>query len=147
MRPGWDSALPRGFRSVRDRMGVRPVVKRETEVADNEQMLQLAARALQAGNKEGARMMFRQVYERDNRNERALYGLARVAKTPAERTQYLKRLLKVNPQHEGARTLMKKLRYKRAANENRTLLIGGAAVVTLIVLVVAIVLLVLSMPR
>lgn len=127
--------------------GVRPVVKRQTEVADNEQLLQLATNALRAGNKEGARMMFRQVYERDNRNERALYGLARVAKTPTERAQFLKRLLKLNPQHEGGRALMKKLRYKRAANENRMLLIGGAAVVTLIVLVVAIILLVLSMPR
>ena len=92
-------------------------------------------------------MMFRQVYDRDNRNERALYGLSRVAKTQAERTQFLKRLLKINPQHEGARAMMKKLRYKRAANENRTLLIGGAAVVTLVVLVVAIFLLVVSMQQ
>lgn len=129
---------------MHDRMGVRLVVKRDTEIADNEQLLQLGAQALRAGNKEGARMMFRQVYERDNRNERALYGLARVAKSPAERTQFLKRLLKLNPQHEGGRALMKKMRYKRAANENRTLLIGGAVVVTLIVLVIAIILLVTS---
>lgn len=122
------------------------MVKRQTEAtANNEQLLQMAIHAAKEGNREGARVMLRQVYDRDNRNEVAMYWLARTSDNPQERQQWLTRVLKINPNHEGAKAAMKKLQYKSAANENRLLLIGGVVVVVLIVLAVAIILLVTTL--
>jgi thioredoxin-like negative regulator of GroEL len=119
------------------------VTKQQTgTTTNNEQLLQLAIRAAREGNTDGARVMLRQIYDRDNRNEQAIYWLARLSSDPRERQQWLKKVLKINPNHEGAKAAMKKLQYKSAANENRLLLIGGAVVVMLIVLAVAIFLLV-----
>jgi thioredoxin-like negative regulator of GroEL len=122
------------------------VVKRQTEAtANNEQLLQMAIRAAKEGNRDGARVMLRQVYDRDNRNEVAMYWLARTSDDPRERQQWLTKVLKINPNHEGAKAAMKKLQYKSAANENRLLLIGGVVVVVLIVLAIAIILLVTTL--
>lgn len=118
------------------------MAKRQTETTtSNEQLMQMATRAAQEGNKDGARVMFRQVYDRDNRNDRAMFWLAKLSKNPRERQDWLRKVLKVNPNHEGAQAAMKKLQYRNASNENRTLLIGVVVVVVLIILAVAIFLL------
>jgi predicted alternative tryptophan synthase beta-subunit len=119
------------------------VAKKQTEsTTSNEQLLQMATRAAQEGNKDGARVMFRQIYDRDSRNDRAMFWLAKLAKNPSERQDWLKKVLKVNPNHEGAQAALKKLQYKNASSENRTLLIGVVVVVVLIIITVAILLLV-----
>jgi hypothetical protein len=110
----------------------------QSSATNNEQLLQLAISAAKKGNKEGARVMFKQVYDRDKRSERALYGMAQVAKNARERRQWVDRLLKVNPGHEGGLAMMKKLQYQSAAGENRTLLIGGVIVLVLIIVIAAI---------
>lgn len=116
------------------------MAKKQTET-NNEQLLQLGIRAAKEGNTDGARVMFRQLYDRDARNEQALFWLARLSPNPRERQQWLQKLLKLNPNHEGAKAAMKKLQYKSAANQNRLLLIGGAVVVVLVVLAIAIIVL------
>jgi TolA-binding protein len=118
------------------------VAKRtEATTTSNEELLQMGTRAAQQGNKDSARVLFRQIYDRDNRNERAMFWLAKLAKTPRERQQWLNRVLKINPQHEGALAAMKKLQYRRAASDNRLLLVGGALIFVLVILAVAIFLL------
>lgn len=122
------------------------MVKKQGETTtNNEQLLQLAIRAAKEGNTDGARVMFRQVYERDNRNEQAVYWLARLSNEPRERQQWLSRVLKLNPNHEGAQAAMKKLEYKSASNENRLLLVGGVVLVVLVALAIAIIVLVTTL--
>lgn len=113
----------------------------------NEEMIQMAQKAVKAGNKQGARMMFEQVYKRDKRNERALLGLAQVASNPRERQKWLRRVLKVNPGNETAQVALKKLERRYAVRENRTLLIWGSIALVLFVIVVAVLLLVLFSGR
>jgi thioredoxin-like negative regulator of GroEL len=109
------------------------VAKKQAET-NNEQLIQLATRAAQEGNKDSARVMFRQVYDRDNRNERALFGLAKLGRTPAERQQWLKRLLKVNPDHDGALQMLAKLERQTQASDNRVLVFGTVIVLLLVAL-------------
>ncbi|MBC8098455.1 MAG: hypothetical protein H7Y11_03355 [Armatimonadetes bacterium] len=112
---------------------------------NNEQLLQLAVNAAKQGNKDSARVMFKQVYDRDKRSERALYGLAQVARSPRERQQWLKQLLKVNPGHEVALAALKKANYQSTASQNRTLVIGIVIVVVLVILLLGILYLVTSL--
>ncbi len=111
---------------------------------NNDQLIQMAQQAAKAGNKDSARMMFEQVYKQDKRSERAMLGLAQVARTPEERRKWLKRVLKQNPNNETAKKALDKLQYRTAANENRTLLIWGGVALVLAVIVFAVLFLVLS---
>ncbi len=110
---------------------------------NREELLQMAIRSAKAGNKEGARVMFRQVLSEDKRNERAMIWMAQIATTKAERKQWLERVISINPDNDQARQALKKIAYKRSSRENRTLLIfgvvAGVLLVLLLVVVVAIV--------
>jgi thioredoxin-like negative regulator of GroEL len=110
---------------------------------NREELLQMAIRSAKAGNKEGARVMFRQILSEDKRNERAMIWMAQIASTKAERKQWLQRVVSVNPDNIQAKQALKKMAYKSSARENRTLLIfgvvAGVLLVLLFVVVVAIV--------
>ncbi|MBZ0287193.1 MAG: hypothetical protein K8I30_06230 [Anaerolineae bacterium] len=109
-----------------------------TKQPNREELLQMAIRTARDGNKEGARMMFRQVLSEDKRNERAMIWMAQIAESKSERKQWLERALSVNPDNEQVKAALKKMAYKRSARENRTLLIFGVIVGVLIVLMVII---------
>lgn len=111
---------------------------------DNEELLQLAIRAARKGQKEGARVMFRQLYGRDKTNETALLWLAKLADDPRERTQWLQRVLEVDPENEVAQKAIKRMTYRREAVENRTLLLFGAAAAVMIILTVFILIIALT---
>jgi thioredoxin-like negative regulator of GroEL len=113
------------------------MVKKVNET-NNEELLQLGLKAARQGQKDGARVMFQQVLARDKRNERAMMGMAQVARNANERQTWLRRVLKVNPDNDQALAALKKLNYKRASNENRTLLLFGAVVLVLIALGIAV---------
>ena len=82
---------------------------------------------------------------RDKRNERAMMWMAQLAPSRSERAEWLRKTLKVNPSNSSAKAALKKLRYKSASRENRTLLIWGAIVLVLIVFGVVVVLLVTNL--
>ncbi len=103
---------------------------------NREELLQMAIRSAKAGNKEGARVMLRQVLSEDKRNERALLWMAKIATSKSERSQWLERVLEVNPDNAQAKSTLKKMTYKSSARENRTILIFGVVIVVLIVLAV-----------
>lgn len=110
---------------------------------NREELLRMAIRAAEAGNKTAARVMFRKVLSEDKRNERAMMWLAKLAETPTERAQWLNRVLMVNPNNQMARDALHKMKYKRSASENRILLIFGVIVGVLAVLGLVIVIAVL----
>jgi lipopolysaccharide biosynthesis regulator YciM len=106
---------------------------------NREQLLNMAIQAAKNNNVEGARVMFRKVLTEDKRNERAMIWMAKIAKTNEERVQWLNRVLQVNPDNDTARAALKKIQYKRSAQDNRTLLIFGmvAGVVLVLFIVIA----------
>lgn len=89
-----------------------------------EKLLQLGITAAKDGNKEGARILFKQVLDMDKKNDRAWVWLASVAESNQQRRQYLETALKYNPQNEQAQKAIKKLSAKRSNIEQRTLLVG-----------------------
>jgi Tfp pilus assembly protein PilF len=106
---------------------------------NREELLQMAIRTAKAGNKDGARVMLRQVLSEDKRNERAMIWMAHVAQTQGERKQWLQRVLEVNPDNDQARSTLKRFAYKSSARQNRTLLIFGVVAGVLIVLMLVVV--------
>ena len=111
---------------------------------NREELLQLAIRAAQAGNTDGARIMFRQVLSEDRHNERAMMWLAKLAATRAERRQWLTRVLQVNPRQQSARDALRRMDYKRSARDNRVLIFYGVIVALLVIVGIAALVLVLS---
>lgn len=111
---------------------------------NNEQLLQMAINAAKRGQKDNARMMLRTVYTRDKRNETAILWMAKLAKNEKERLKWLERVLEINPDNQAAQTAIKRMKYKRAASENRMLLLFGAVAVIMIVITLAILVLVLT---
>jgi thioredoxin-like negative regulator of GroEL len=105
-----------------------------SQAPNREQLLQMAVNTAKSGNKEGARVMLRQIINEDRRNERAMLWLARIARSNSERRQWLERVLDVNPDNEQARKQKRKIEYRDSAQQNRTLLIFGVVAGVLIVL-------------
>lgn len=104
--------------------------------ANNEELLNLAIRAARSGNKDGARVMLRQVYSRDKRNVTAMLWLAKLARNTKERIQWLERVLQYDPGNSTAQKTLERIYYKRQAAENRQLLLFSIVAVFMIVTVV-----------
>jgi hypothetical protein len=114
------------------------------QATNNEDLLQLAIKAAKDGQKDGAKVMFRQVYSRDKRNETAMMWLAKLAKSQKERVLWLNRVLAVNSDNEAAKQALERINYKRAASNNRTILLFGAVAFVMIVITIAIIVVVIS---
>lgn len=112
--------------------------QRGGQPANREELLKLAINAAEHGNKQAARVMFRQVLAQNKRDERALMWMAKLAESKDERRLWLNRVLAVNPSNEIARRALQKMAYTGRARDNRILLTFGVLVVVLIVLAVVI---------
>ena len=109
---------------------------------NREELLQMAIEAARAGQKDGARVIFRQILEQDKRNQRAMMWMAKLADSKVERVHWLEMVVNTHPDNVGARKELNRIRYRRAARENRTLVIFGIiAAVLIIAFVIAIALL------
>jgi Tfp pilus assembly protein PilF len=113
---------------------------------NREELLQMAIRTAKAGNKEGARVMLRQVLSEDKRNERAMLWMAKTAPSRSERQQWLERVLQINPDNDQARAALKRMAYRRSARDNRTLLIFGMVAGVLIVLALVVFVFIVVLP-
>jgi hypothetical protein len=114
------------------------------QATNNEDLLQLAIKAAKGGQKDGAKVMFRQVYSRDKRNETAMMWLAKLAKSQKERVLWLNRVLAVNSDNEAAKQALERINYKRAASDNRIMLLFGAVAFVMIVITIAIIVVAIS---
>ncbi len=120
------------------------MVATDDKQTNDEQLLQMAIDTAKRGNGEAARNMFREVWNRNTRNERALIWLAKLAKSDKERRQWLERILRLNPNNEAAKNALTQMRTKSVAMENRLLVIFGAVAVIMIVLFVVILVIALT---
>jgi len=109
-----------------------------SQTPNREQLLQMAVNSAKSGNREGARVMLRQILNEDRRNERAMLWMARIARSASERRQWLERVLDVNPENQQAQTQLRKMKYRSSAQQNRTLLIFGVVVGVLVVMALAV---------
>ena len=103
---------------------------------NNQDLIRLATRAARNGNKEGARMMLRQVYERDRHNEQAMLWLAKIARDNAEREQWLSRILESNPGNVTAQKALEQVLNSREDRNNRAVILYGVVTVVMLALVV-----------
>jgi len=93
---------------------------------NREQLLNMAIQSAKQGNKQGARVMLRQVLEQDKKNERAMLWMAKTANSPTERKQWLQRVINVNPDNEIASRALEKMATRAEASENRKLATYGS---------------------
>lgn len=108
----------------------------------NEELLQLAIKAAKEGQKDGAKMMFRQIYSRDKRNETALMWLAKLATSKKEREEWLTKALELNPTNEIAKKALEKMAYRDSANQNKTLILFGGIAAFMIITVIFVVIII-----
>jgi predicted nucleic acid-binding Zn ribbon protein len=114
------------------------------QTPNREDLLRMGIAAAKRGDIISARTIFEQILSEDGGNERAMMWLAKLADTKAERQLWLNRVLAVNPNNQAAQEALRKMSYSRAARENRTLLIFGAAAFILFMLVLVIVVIILT---
>lgn len=108
----------------------------ETMVSPNrEELLKMAIRSAKQNNKDGARVMFRQVLDQDSKNEAAMLWLAKLANSPTERKQWLERVLKVNPENATASKTLARMQQNREESENRKLVTYGSVLIGALMLV------------
>ena len=115
------------------------VVFMRNNQTSNEDLLQLAVKAAKEGQKEGARVMFRQLHTRDKRNETAIMWLAKLATSQEERVSWLTKALELNPTNEVAKKALEKLDYAEKSNQNKILLLFGSVAVLMIITVLVVV--------
>lgn len=111
---------------------------------NDEQLLQMAIETAKRGNKDAARNMMREVWNRNKRNERALIWLAKLSRNQKERKQWLERILMVNPNNAAAQNALNHMNVKRSSQDNRTLVLFGGVAAVMIILVVIILVIALS---
>lgn len=107
-----------------------------------EELYHMAVDAAKKGQRQGARVMFRQILEKDRRNVRAMMYLAKLAPTDKERVAWLEKVLEIRPDYEPAEEMMAKVNYSQAAERNRLLFrVGIGAYVAVVVLITMLIIL------
>lgn len=108
---------------------------------NRDELLAMAEQAARTDQKQGARMMFRQVLAEDANNERALLWMVKLSASKEERRKWLERVLEVNPENEQARQALEKIAYKSNAARNRLLFRLGAGAYVIVLLLVTLLML------
>jgi hypothetical protein len=106
-----------------------------------EELLQIGIQTARKGNKPSARVIFRQILEADQGNERAWLWMASIAETTEERSRYLSAVLRINPDNQTALRELAKMQRKASSNMQviRYGLIGLLVLLVLIALAFALV--------
>lgn len=102
--------------------------------ASVDQLLQMGIDTAKQGNKEGARVLLRQVIQRDQRNDRAWMWLAYVEADPVQRRRYLENAVRINPSNKAAQKALNKLKTSKTRSQRQIMLLGGAVLAGLILI-------------
>ena len=96
---------------------------------NREQLLKMAIQSAKQGNRDGARVMLRQIVQQDPKNEQAMLWLAKIATSPTERKKWLERVLTVNPDNQTAQNAIDRMVQSREASESRKMMTYGSMVI------------------
>jgi len=102
-----------------------------------EELFHMGVEAARKGQRQGARVIFRQILEQDRRNIRAMMYLAKLAPADKERVAWLEKILEIRPGYEPAEELLAKVSYEKVASRNRTLFRVGIGAYVVVVLAIA----------
>jgi hypothetical protein len=119
----------------------------ESNQPNREELLQMAINAAKNGQRDGARVMFRQILSQDKKNERALMWMAKLAGSKKDRIHWLNLAIAANPNNSTARDALAQMDYKEKASQNKILLLGGVALAVVLIVAVLVVVLLLSSAR
>lgn len=120
---------------------------KETTSLNREELYNLAVEAVNRGDKQGSRVMFRKILSEDKRNTRAMLWLAKIASSEKEREMWLNKILDVNPSHEGALAALNKMKRKGVVERNQLWLRIGVGSYAVLLLVAAILVIVTTAAR
>jgi len=101
-----------------------------------EDLLRLGINTAKAGNKDNARVIFKQVIEQDKRNERAWLWLASVEEDEIERRRILQTVLQLNPNNTKAKELLNALDSAVSRTEQASIMLGLRILAFVVVLLV-----------
>jgi len=115
---------------------------KESPSLNREELFSLAVEAVNQGNKQSARVLFRKLISEDKRNTRAMLWLAKIAGTEKEREIWLNKILDVNPNHEGALAALNKKKRRGDVERNQLLLRVGVGAYGVGLLVLALIMII-----
>ncbi len=115
---------------------------KESPSLNREELFSLAVEAVNQGNKQSARVLFRKLISEDKRNTRAMLWLAKIAGTEKEREMWLNKILDVNPNHEGALAALNKKKRRGDVERNQLLLRVGVGAYGVGLLVLALIMII-----
>jgi hypothetical protein len=123
---------------------VTPMPKNVKEVnsLNREELFSLAVEAVNQGNKQSARVMFRKILSEDKRNTRSMLWLAKIAGSEKERMVWLNKILDVDPRHEAATSALTRMKRKGVVERNQLFLRVGTGAYAAGLLVLSFVLIV-----
>jgi hypothetical protein len=102
--------------------------------ASVDQLLRMGIDTAKKGNREGAKVILRQVLQQDRRSDLAWMWLAYVESDPIQRRRFLENAVRINPDNAAARRALNKMNTRTSASQNQTMLYGGIVLAVMIVL-------------
>jgi hypothetical protein len=100
-----------------------------------EQLLQLGIQTARKGNKSSARVIFQQILDTDQTNERAWLWMAAIADTTEDRLRYLNAVLRINPGNQTALRELEKMKHKQVSSNSQVIRLGMMGLVALLFLI------------
>ena len=122
----------------------------ESKNPNLEDLMRLGVSSAKAGNRDNARVIFRQILAADKRNVGAWLWMASLAENEIDRRRYYETVLKLSPNNATARKKLADMDRSVQRGENASLRLGIIILVILVVAVVAVigaVLLITHMPH
>ena len=110
----------------------------ESKNPNLEDLMRLGANTAKAGNRDNARVIFRQVLAADKRNVGAWLWMASLAENDIDRRRYYETVLKLNPNNATARKKLSEMDRTVQRGENASVRLGIIILVILVVAVLAV---------
>ena len=119
----------------------------ESKNPNLEDLMRLGVSSANAGNKDNARVIFRQVLAADKRNVGAWLWMASLAENDIDCRRYYETVLKLSPNNATAQKRLAAMNKTIQRGENASLRLGVIILVILVVAVVAVVVAVIAYTR
>ncbi len=101
-------------------------------------LMRLGVRSAKTGNRENARVIFRQVLENDKRNVAAWLWMAALAEDPIDRRRYLETVLTLDPENATAKKQLAAMDQAVSRSEGVSIRLG-IMILAVLILAVALV--------
>jgi hypothetical protein len=99
-----------------------------------DQLLQMGIDTAKSGNNEGAKVILKQVIQKDKRNDRAWTWLAFIEPDPVQKRRYLQNAVRINPGNRPAQEALSKMVAKEQKGTDKTMFYGSIAIGIMVLL-------------